>query len=138
MICCRVLCPAPHCIMLFSGYVCVIPDICPFWYATIFFGLKKYAKKVREFATKIALRQNSVNFWLAYLVFWLAYLVFWLSYLIFCWRAWFFLGVISVLFIILHLLVCLLCILVGVLGFLVGVLSFLFGVYGILCVIFSE
>ena len=48
-----------------------------------FWPAKKYAKKVRKFATKIASRQNSVNFWLAYLVFWLAYLVFWLSYLIF-------------------------------------------------------
>ena len=42
-------------------HVAPMPDICPFWYATIFFGLKKYAKKVREFATKIALRQNSVR-----------------------------------------------------------------------------
>merc|ERR1712025_53989 len=55
-----------------------------------FLAWKKYAKKVRKFATKIASRQNSVNFLLAYLVFWLAYLVFWLSYLIFCWRTLFF------------------------------------------------
>ena len=34
-----------------------------------FLADKKYAKKVRKFATKIALRQNNVNFWLAYLFF---------------------------------------------------------------------
>ena len=109
-----------------------------FLYATTFFGLKKVLQKVRKFASKIASRQNSVDFWLAYLVFWLAYLVFWLSYLIFCWRTCFFLGIISVLFIILNLLVCLHGILVGVLGFWLAYLVFLFGVYGILCVIFPE
>ena len=88
-----------------------------------FLASKKYAKKVRKFATKIASRQNSVNFWLAYLVFWF-------SYLIFCWRTWFFLGVISVLFIILSLLVCLFGILVGILGVLLGVLGVLHGVLG--------
>ena len=38
-----------------------IPDICKFWYATIFWTCKKYATKVRKFATKIASQQNSVN-----------------------------------------------------------------------------
>ena len=67
----------------------------------IFQASKRYAKKVRKLATKIASRQNSVNqylfywrillieiahmvFCLAYLVFWLAYFVFCLAYLVFC------------------------------------------------------
>ena len=35
-----------------------------------------YARKVRTFATKSALQQNSVNQYWAYLLFWLAYLVY--------------------------------------------------------------
>ena len=62
----------------------------PFGTPPYFLACKKYAKKGRKFVTKIASRQNSVNFWLAYLVFWLAYLVFWLSYLVFCWHTCFF------------------------------------------------
>ena len=60
----------------------------------IFQAFKRYAKKVRKLATKIASRQNSVNqylfYWrillieIAHMVFCLAYLVFWLAYFVFC------------------------------------------------------
>ena len=40
-----------------------------------FLAWKLYARNVRKFATKIALRQNSINWYRAYLLFWFAYLV---------------------------------------------------------------
>ena len=50
-----------------------------------FLARKLYTRKVRKFVTKIASRQNSVNW---YWPFWLALLLFWLVYLLFCWRTW--------------------------------------------------
>ena len=38
-----------------------IPDICHFFYTSIFWGLKILHSKVRKFATRIVSRQNSVN-----------------------------------------------------------------------------
>ena len=40
-----------------------IPDICHFFYTNTFLDKKILHSKVRKFAKKIALRQNSVNFW---------------------------------------------------------------------------
>jgi len=39
----------------------IIPDICLFFFPHTFSGLKILHSKVLKFATKIALRQNSVN-----------------------------------------------------------------------------
>ena len=40
----------------------IIPDICHFFYTNTFLDQKILHSKVRKFATKIASRQNSVNF----------------------------------------------------------------------------
>ena len=40
-----------------------ISDICHFFYTNTFLDQKTLHSKVRKFATKIALQQNSVNFW---------------------------------------------------------------------------
>ena len=39
-----------------------IPHICPFFYTTVIWEVKILHLKVRKFATKVASRQNSVNY----------------------------------------------------------------------------